>query len=459
MNPWSVDRNRFQRAGDRAVRVALAAVLAAALAACDSPSTGVREPPPKTLTPAEWLTENAHPIRSLSPSDHDFRDLEPLRAAIGGARVVMLGEQTHGDGTTFLAKARLVAFLHKEMGFDVLAWESGLYDVHGVWEHVRAGEDVLTASRRGIFGVWTRSQQVLPTLDYVQGTLGTARPLEMAGIDNQLTGNLARDSVAAHVLAFARRIGSGAADDPEWPAAAATLTELAVTAHFETKPPAADQERLLRLLGRIRTDAAARGASDRDALFWAQALASIESFARMMWAAPPGQVRAQDNNPRDAQMAANLVWLANVYYPGRKIIVWAASAHVARSVGALSNSTGGRPYAIGWTVHMGAEAYRSLGGSMYSIGFVAGTGSWGLPGAQPQAVPEPRFNSIEDHFSQTSHTNAFIDFRAPRAAGGEWLSDVYMGAFGYQPLHGDWTTVFDGLVYTGVMEPSTPAVR
>lgn len=100
-------------------------------------------------------------------------------------------------------------------------------------------------------------------------------------------------------------------------------------------------------------------------------------------------------------MAANLVWLANVYYPGRKIIVWAASAHIARAVGALSNSTGGRPYATGWTVHMGAEAHRSLGGNMYSIGFVAGTGSWGLPGAQPQAVPQPSFNSIEDYFSAT----------------------------------------------------------
>jgi erythromycin esterase len=458
MNPWPTGRNGFRRAGDRAVRVALAAVLGAALTACDSSSTAPREPPPKTLTPAEWLTENAHPIRSLSPADHDFRDLEPLRAAIGGARVVMLGEQTHGDGTTFLAKARLVAFLHQQMGFDVLAWESGLYDVHGVWEHVRAGEDVLAASRRGIFGVWTRSQEVLPTLDYVQGTVGTARPLEMAGIDNQLTGSLARDSVAAHVLAFARRIGSGAADDPEWPAAAATLTELAVTAHFQTKPSPVDQDRLLRLLGRIRTDAAARAATDREALFWTQALASIESFARMMWAAPAGQVRPQDNNPRDLQMAANLVWLANVYHPGRKIIVWAASAHIARAVGALSSSTGGRPYATGWTVHMGAEAHRALGSDMYAIGFVAGTGSWGVPGAQPQAVPEPRFNSIEDYFTQTPHANAFVDLRAPRP-GGEWLKDVYMGVFGYQPLHGDWTTVFDGVVFTRVMQPSTSATR
>ncbi|MFL5542988.1 MAG: hypothetical protein ACJ8J0_28675, partial [Longimicrobiaceae bacterium] len=108
----------------------------------------------------KWLQANAHPIRSLDVADRDFSDLEPLKAAIGSSRVVLLGEQSHGDGTTFLAKARLIAFLHQEMGFDVLAWESGIWDVHRVWEHVQAGEAVIPASRRGVFTIWTRSEQV-----------------------------------------------------------------------------------------------------------------------------------------------------------------------------------------------------------------------------------------------------------------------------------------------------------
>ncbi|HEX8671094.1 MAG TPA: erythromycin esterase family protein [Longimicrobium sp.] len=430
-----------------------ACVLAAWLAGCgDSPGE-----PPVPLTPPQWLEANAHPIATLTVTS-DFSDLEPLRAAIGSSRIVMLGEETHGDGTAFLAKARIVAFLHQRMGFDVLAWESGIYDVHEVWDHVRAGEGVIAASRRGVFGVWSRSEQVLPTLDYVAGTVGTARPLEMAGFDNQTTGSLARDSVAAHVLVFARGIGSRVADDPEWPAAAATLTELAVTQHYDFKPPAADQARLLRILGALRTDATARAAGDREALFWTQALASIESYARMMWAAPPGQFRGEDNSVRDAQMAANLLWLANTYYPGRKIIVWAASAHVGRGMGTLRSSAGSAPYATGWTVHMGGEVHRAIGAEMYSLGFTAAAGSFGFQNGTVVPLPTLVPGSLEGHFAATRFDNAFVDFRG-RAAGGEWLREVYSWPFGYQPLRGDWTSVFDGMVFTRQMTPNTPASR
>src|SRR5207248_908448 len=49
-----------------------------------------------------WLAEHALRVRSLDPHDDDFADLEPLRKTLAGARVVMLGEQNHSDGPTFL---------------------------------------------------------------------------------------------------------------------------------------------------------------------------------------------------------------------------------------------------------------------------------------------------------------------------------------------------------------------
>ncbi|MFL5384994.1 MAG: erythromycin esterase family protein [Longimicrobiaceae bacterium] len=444
-------------------RLAALALLLLLPACGDSPAAPKATPdspaPPKegTSAAALWLQANAHPIRSLDVADRDFSDLQPLKAAIGSARVVLLGEQSHGDGTTFLAKARLIAFLHQEMGFDVLAWESGLWGVHRAWEHVQAGEAALPASRRGIFSIWTRSEQVLPTLDYVQETVGTAHPLELAGFDNQESGSLARDSLHLLMERFARRIGSPVPDDPEWAAAAATLQHLAQTGDFETKPFPMEQERLLRLLAALRADAAAKAETDPDARFWTQALASLASFAQMQWAMQPGKVNGQDDSVRDAQMARNLVWLANVGYPGKKIIVWAASSHIARDVLQLRTPAGQQLYAV-WDVHMGGEAYRTLGTEMYAIGFTAGTGTAARIGLPAGELDPARPGSLEARFQEAGLVNAFVDFRS-RPAGGDWLKDVYARPFGYLDLTGDWTRVLDGMVYTRDMTPSTKATR
>ena len=82
-------------------------------------------PPPRPIesdheAKTTWLLDNAIVLDSISPGDQDFSDLEPLKAVLADKRIVLLGERTHGDGAAFLAKTRLIKFLHQEMGFDVL---------------------------------------------------------------------------------------------------------------------------------------------------------------------------------------------------------------------------------------------------------------------------------------------------------------------------------------------------
>src|SRR6476469_2576305 len=80
-----------------------------------------------------------HAVRSIAPTDTDFRDLEFLKAEIGPARVVMLGEPTHGEGNVFEAKIRLLRFLRERMGFTTVAFESGFYDLHKAQQALEAG--------------------------------------------------------------------------------------------------------------------------------------------------------------------------------------------------------------------------------------------------------------------------------------------------------------------------------
>lgn len=417
------------------------------LAACESPS----ESRPVPETPLEWVAQNAHVVRSISVSDRNYNDLEPLRDAIGDARVVMLGEQSHGDGATFLAKARLIAFLHREMGFDVLAWESGLYDVDFAWRQVLAGQDVAAVTRDAVHGIWGGSEQLGPTLTYAASTVSTARPLEMAGFDVVPTGSFGGDSLRVQVARFAREIGSPVVNDPAWTSALAALTDVAAGRGTFVKPSAQEQETLLRIMATLRTHALAAGTPR--AKWWAQVMESHGALARMQWATPQGGgTTPAADIIREDQLSRNLLWLANEQYRGRKIIVWAHTAHISRNLTALRNMSGVQQGVTGLR-RMGEQVHAVLGDEMYALGFTAARGSWSR-GRTPEPLQPPLEGSLEAHLDQLGMAYAFIDFRDP-GPGGEWLQDAVSRPHNYTFLRGDWPRVLDGMFYTREMTPST----
>src|SRR5262249_52813217 len=140
-----------------------------------------------------WLKNQVAPIRSINPGDEDFWDLEPIRKAIGEARIVFLSEEWHGSGATFQARSRLIKFLHQRCGFDVLAFESGLYDCRRVWELLHEGKmPALDAANQGIFRTWTGAEECRSLFEYLGKQARQRRPLEVCGFDCQPTGPSSR---------------------------------------------------------------------------------------------------------------------------------------------------------------------------------------------------------------------------------------------------------------------------
>jgi erythromycin esterase-like protein len=172
-----------------------------------------------------WISGNAVTVRSIDASDDDFTDLEPLGRAIGSARVVQLGEPSHGAGSAFAAKARIAKFLHQRLGFDVLIWESGLYDVALAQAGMRSADDGVTAASRGIFTLWSAASEVRPLFEYIKASQATLRPIEMAGFDMQVTADGTRERYAQDLRAFA-----GALRNPVLRTQCVSLTDQAIAA-------------------------------------------------------------------------------------------------------------------------------------------------------------------------------------------------------------------------------------
>jgi erythromycin esterase len=414
-----------------------------------------------------WLTEHAIALRSINPTDEDFSDLEPLRKAIGDVRIVQLGEQSHGDGATFHAKGRLIKFLHQKMGFDVLAMESGLYDCRKAWELLGDGEDPYVAVTHGVFGTWTMSDQFQPVIAYLGQAAKSDRPLELCGFDCQFSAAPSRNDILNDLRAVFERLDPRALDATD---RMALLDELGSMRRGPTDD--ASYEKRRGLVDKFGRALAGTSPSDRfsaaELSFWRQYAESLGAYAEQLYVGERDY--REGNNVRDIQMAKNFVWLAREKYPRRKIIVWAASGHLMRNPAAVepalgaevTDESGPRPAPPDYyrdVATMGDRVWKALGKETYTLAFSAADGEGGLAWGKPYPLAPVERGSLEDLAVEAGSSNIIIDFRQLDESGA-WLREKLAARpMGYGYMTADWTSVFDGFVFTRTMYPSTMALR
>ena len=85
-----------------------------------------------------WLQQNAIPLRHIE-AGHGFADLQPLKRILADAKVVGLGETTHGTREFFQIKHRLLEFLVTEMAFTAFVLEASYAACQPINEYVLHG--------------------------------------------------------------------------------------------------------------------------------------------------------------------------------------------------------------------------------------------------------------------------------------------------------------------------------
>lgn len=387
----------------------------------------------------------AAPIRSIDANDTDFTDLAKLRSAIGDARIVLLGEQTHGEGSTFQAKTRLVEFLHEKMGFDVLAFESGMYDCARIWENVQAGGRVPDEIVGSLFYMYATSVQMQDLFGYIEELRKTSRPLAIAGFDSQHTGVKAKTQLFDDFERFLQK-QFPAAIDPDWELFRRVGVDCFTSRDFRPSPVAQDRffAKVASLKRLLEDDTRVTGSLTTHAGFWYQVVCSIESQAQRYW-----QVTHENEmSVRDLQMAKNLIWLAEKAYPGKKIIVWAHNVHIAKSFPGISRSEAENDnlfLPMGYTIH------KYFGGKAYCIGFTGAGGSFmNYTDSKIIDVPARPAGSVEAMMDATGYNYAFLDLHhAPKI-----FRETLPGSIAdYTPAKGEWPEVFDGLIFIKAVTP------
>ncbi|MBN8705282.1 MAG: erythromycin esterase family protein [Bacteroidetes bacterium] len=405
-----------------------------------------KELPPPDPAKLAALSPHIFTVRSIDPDDTIFTDLQPLKSVLNNKKIVLLGEQSHGDGSVFLAKARLIKFLHEEMGFNVLAFESGLFECSLAEELITSGVPVGEAARKSVFDIWTGSKQFQPVIQYLEATRKTNHPLHLAGFDLQITGLYGRDSLKSRLQKEFKSIPGHETEKQVFLSVLDTVIKKLKPKEKISAPVRqafySSADSLIAASGKLPL-------SPSHALHL-QLLKSLKTYLTFLWTIDFNKPDPVTFNQRDRQMGENLVWLMRNQYPQEKIIVWAASSHISRNRHEIRN----RKEADTAMVPMGQQVWDTFRDSSYVLGFTAGGGRVGIREKKPWDLAKASSGTLEYWLEQTGNQNLWLDFK--QLPGDHWLRDTLRARpFGYSSMLARWPEMMDGLFYIQTMTPST----
>jgi erythromycin esterase len=348
----------------------------------------------------EWLIKYAVPFETAD-AGRGFADLEPVKAMVGDAHIVALGEATHGTAEFFKMKHRLTEFLASTMGFTVFAIEANMPEAFRLNDFVLRGEGDPKELLKGMY-FWTwNTQEVLDMILWMRAfNMSGKGRIEFLGFDMQ-EPRVAADNVrtlVAHadpeysraleeryagLKVYARLRSLGGLDQADAPQLVAGARD--VLDHLEK-----ERERLVK-------------ATDAPTVDWAIQNARVVVQAVTMLEAP---------DTRDRSMAENVDWILAQRPAGTRMVLWAHNGHVTRRPGA-----------------MGAFLAERHGKDMVVCGFAFHEGRYTAvargTGLQENVALPSEPGSIEWAFHQVGRQRAILDLRRadPRSPASAWLTE------------------------------------
>jgi erythromycin esterase len=119
-------------------------MMAFALAVSDAqpaPVSAATEPnvqTPEEQAAVQWMRQHAIPLQTVE-AGHGFADLQPLGQVVGNARIVELGEATHGTREFFQLKHRVIEYLAAQKGFIIFSIEGNMPEAYRLNDYVLHG--------------------------------------------------------------------------------------------------------------------------------------------------------------------------------------------------------------------------------------------------------------------------------------------------------------------------------
>lgn len=386
----------------------------------------------------EYVLHNTVRLSTISPDSTNYGDLSIIGHSIGNAQIVMLGEQDHGDAATFLAKTRLVKYLHEKKGFNILAFESDFFGLNNGWDNLDKNQlQIDSLIRNNILSLWTYCDACQDLLyGYIPTTQKSSVPIIITGFDNQTVYTYSRNYLIEKLDSVLRKLEIPIVQSANYHSELLPQLHTLVT-KFGYQIPTQDFFRDCGNTLNIIKEQVRSKIPDHS--FWSMVIDNLIAFNREEYNFKQDKWKAE--TIRDKQMALNLKWIIQSKYPHQKVIVWAANNHVSNY--SSKNYASMRQYFSSDT---------SLNDKIYSIGFTSYEGEGGRLWQKKFTIHKSPRNSLEGWMSD-SYDYAFIDFTAYNNTFPKSNERFIMRGWGYRSFKTQWNQLFDGIFYIKRMYP------
>jgi len=371
-----------------------------------------------------------------------------LKTGIGQKRLVLLGEPTHGEGNVFEIKTQICKYLHDSLGFNIIAFESGLFDMFQAEEQINADPELSAKpfAANAIFNIWSSSQEFQPFLDWFDQN---KTELTLLGFDPQFSSNATAAELTDLLFDYFKQLDPKFTFRPESLYKATTSFREAYSFpddlkydDFLTSVTAIIQElRVILEYPDIKKEQQNKGE------WYLQFMKNVMMLGKDYYAKRNMNLNAENfkayySNSRDSMMAQNLLWLLRKY-PDQKIICWGAAAHLMKNTRSIENKE------LQQFKPMGSYLSKELGDSaLYSITFISPGGNYGSISENTRQVPVPISGSIEAMMARGLPIE-FWDLHKTK-----FNQQLVSYPLEYTALKANWSSCFDAFICLNKFERS-----
>lgn len=397
------------------------------------------------------LYSNSSPLQSISPSATNFDDLAPIGTSIGDAKIVMLGEPSHGDGGAIEMKTRLVKYLHEKKGFNVLLFEADLYSIMFGLSPVKDTTKINSAAAENIYSCWSESKVSQELWSYYKKQIVGTTPLELGGIDCRHAGTFAKKTLLENLRSILQSINFNVRSEAYQ--LFSKDVEYILKNEFSSKKDSVNSDNFNAVTKSIVENITYSTLNDRMRNVWLIEIDNLKGCFDLI----------VNNKNRDILMAQNVLLLSRYIYPNQKIIIWSHNNHNVLDVNSYASFDG--TFAKWWHdnntyqnfTYLGSTLFQVLHSQVYSLAITSGSGNFSprffgndmyhADFTKTAKVPPSSEHSLEVYLESKKSNVTFIPLPPAQGkpSGYPWFTARLFDLMFEAKM--DYTSAFNGIIY------------